>query len=480
MSTHTTAAHATVEATSPQTIPAHTTPQMPNPTNLLETGSRRRRTPSPALNDRWVRPRLSGSNAESKLPHEETYQSQRVCDGDDVTMQDDWETGPMTERSSADHSGHASSARQPLPTPFLATCTDVETCLNAPGTLWCGVHAMHTGPEDKSSEIFSLDADLSGDSPVVTVDLGRLGSVVLQVAWGDHVCTVARIALMQLSHLECCAAYQILRSCDAWTEDLKIALAMVSHPIQTVTLIWPSVIAAGLYHGFTLYVRGHEHVNAEGQSLAQARCARPLELPLEWPSGLASRLHLLSQEDLPVEWEDPRAELQFDRMHASRREAEVRAENLSGMMYEDVPQHETLWCGGHAVADAKAMLDTQPALLRPPGLAVESPHDHTEHGMVVHRRSTLFRDVGSLHTLRLPSVVATPTRFRAQRFAEHDAREGLREIRETLYSTYTQTRLTLGPSTFSVVVPPGRVTAPLAHFLATEVQSMMQSFEAQI
>ena len=55
------------------------------------------------------------------------------------------------------------------------------------------------------------------ESPVVIIDLGKMGSAVLQVDWGNHVGMIALFAIMPLGSLDCAVARLVLVY-NMWTQ----------------------------------------------------------------------------------------------------------------------------------------------------------------------------------------------------------------------------------------------------------------------
>jgi len=81
------------------------------------------------------------------------------------------------------------------------------------------VHAAQSDFVNVETALVTMALHVPYESPVVIIDLGRLGSAVLQVNWGDHVGMIALFAIMQLGSLDRAGARLVLMVCNMWTRD---------------------------------------------------------------------------------------------------------------------------------------------------------------------------------------------------------------------------------------------------------------------
>jgi len=70
------------------------------------------------------------------------------------------------------------------------------------GTLRRVVHAVQSDFVDVKTAPVTMALHVPYESPVVIIDLGRMGTAVLQVDWGDYVGMIALFAIMQLGSLD--------------------------------------------------------------------------------------------------------------------------------------------------------------------------------------------------------------------------------------------------------------------------------------
>ena len=128
------------------------------------------------------------------------------------------------------------------------------------------VHAVQSDFVDVETAFVTMALHVPYESLVVIIDLGRMGTAVLQVDWGDHVGMIALFAIMQLGSLDHVGARLVLMVCNMWTQDHQIenlARFPAGDPGHTRS---PTIAPAGLQQGSTSYVRGHPCVNAEDES----------------------------------------------------------------------------------------------------------------------------------------------------------------------------------------------------------------------
>ena len=64
------------------------------------------------------------------------------------------------------------------------------------------VHAVQLDFVNVETALVTMALHVSYESPVVIIDLGRMGTAVLQVDLGDHVGMIALFAIMQLGSLD--------------------------------------------------------------------------------------------------------------------------------------------------------------------------------------------------------------------------------------------------------------------------------------
>ena len=86
------------------------------------------------------------------------------------------------------------------------------------GTLRRVVHAVQSDFVDVETALVTMALHVPYESPVVIIDLGRMGTAVLQVDWGDHVGMIALFAIMQLGSLDRAGARLVLMVCNIWTQ----------------------------------------------------------------------------------------------------------------------------------------------------------------------------------------------------------------------------------------------------------------------
>ena len=82
------------------------------------------------------------------------------------------------------------------------------------GTLRRVVHAVQSDFVDVETALVTMALHVPYESPVVIIDLGRMGTAVLQVDWGDHVGMIALFAIMQLGSLDRAGARMVLMVCN--------------------------------------------------------------------------------------------------------------------------------------------------------------------------------------------------------------------------------------------------------------------------
>jgi len=209
------------------------------------------------------------------------------------------------------------------------------------------VHAVQSDFVNVETALVTMALHVPYESPVVIIDLGRLGSAVLQVNWGDHVGMIALFAIMQLGSLDRAGARMVLMVCNMWTRDHRIenmARFPVGCPGHTRS---PTVAAAGLKQGSTLYVRGHPCVNAADESCEGALAGQPRCAPIAWSDDLFQLVHHLLHEQISWDLIDNRMEAQLREITSSQQRAIRRSDSFDINMYADVMQHGTAWCGGH-------------------------------------------------------------------------------------------------------------------------------------
>jgi len=221
------------------------------------------------------------------------------------------------------------------------------------GTLRRVVHAVQSDFVNVEIALVTMALHEPCESAVVIIDLGRMGTAVLQVNWGDHVGMIALFAIMQLGSLDCVGARLVLMVCNMWTRDHQIenvARFPAGYPGHTRS---PTVAAAGLQPGSTLYVRGHPCVNAADESCEGALAGQPRCPPIAWSDDLFPLVHRLLHEQISWDLIDDRMETQFREITSSRQRAIRRSDSFDIDMYADVMQHGTTWCGGHTESDAQ-------------------------------------------------------------------------------------------------------------------------------
>jgi len=90
------------------------------------------------------------------------------------------------------------------------------------GTLRRVVHAVQSDFVNVETALVTMALHVPYESPVVIIDLGRMGTAILQVNWGDHVGMIALFAIMQLGSLDHAGARLVLMVCNMWTRDHQI------------------------------------------------------------------------------------------------------------------------------------------------------------------------------------------------------------------------------------------------------------------
>ena len=78
------------------------------------------------------------------------------------------------------------------------------------GTLRRVVHAVQSDFVNVETALVTMALHVPYESPVVIIDLGKMGSAVLQVDLGDRVAMIALFTIMQLGSLDLAAARLVL------------------------------------------------------------------------------------------------------------------------------------------------------------------------------------------------------------------------------------------------------------------------------
>jgi len=218
------------------------------------------------------------------------------------------------------------------------------------------VHAVQSDFVDVETAFVTMALHVPYESLVVIIDLGRMGTAVLQVDWGDHVGMIALFAIMQLGSLDHVGARLVLMVCNMWTQDHQIenlARFPAGDPGHTRS---PTIAAAGLQQESTLYVRGHPCVNAEDESCEGALARQPRYPPIAWSEDLSPLVHRLLHGQINWDLIDDRMEAQLREITSSRHRTIRRSDSFGIDMYADVMQHGTAWCGGHTESDAQGSI----------------------------------------------------------------------------------------------------------------------------
>jgi len=314
---------------------------------------------------------------------------------------------------------------------------------------------------------------VSYESPVVIIDLGRMGTAVLQVDLGDHVGMIALFAIMELGSLDRAGARLVLKVCNMWTRDHQIenvARFPVGYPGHTRS---PTIATAGLQPGSTLYVRDHPCVNAADESCEGALAGQPHCPPIAWYEDLFPLVHRLLHEQINWDLIDDRMEAQFREITSSRQWAIRRSDSFGIDMYADVMQHRTAWCGRHTESDAQgSMIRELPMLvLQNTQPAHELSIADSIHAAARIRRAIFFGEAHRFQNLQQPRVQSSPRPVRPMQFTTLGLQDTPNEVANTLRAAHRQ----LLQARFEIEIPqsvpygPNMTCPPSSPFTDTDV-----------
>ena len=139
---------------------------------------------------------------------------------------------------------------------------------------------------------------------------------------------IALFAIMQLGSLDLAAARLVLMVCNMWTRDHwieNVSRFTAGCPGHTHS---PTVAAAGLHHGSTLYVRGHPCVNTAEEPCEEALARQPCCPPIAWSDDLLPLVHNLLQEQISWDLIDDCMETQLREITSSRQRAIRRSDSF--------------------------------------------------------------------------------------------------------------------------------------------------------
>jgi len=302
------------------------------------------------------------------------------------------------------------------------------------------MHAVQSDFVNVETALVTMALYVSYESPVVIIDLGKMGSAVLQVHWGDHVGMIALFAIMQLGSLDRAVARLVLMMCNMWTRDHwieNVARFPAGCPGHTRS---PTVAAAGLHHGSTLYVRGHPCVNAAEESCEEALAGQPCCPPIAWSDDLFPLVHNLLQEQISWDLIDDRMEAQLREITSRRHRPIRRSDNFDIDMYADVMQHGTAWCGGHTESDAQGSIMRELTMLTSQHIQpANDPSPATSaHAAARIRGTEFFGEAHRFQTLQQPRVQSSPRPVRPRQFTTLGLQDAQNVVTNTLRAAHRQ------------------------------------------
>ena len=443
--------------------------------------SRRPRSPDTHTTTRRTRARLCEHKTDSKQ-----CQDVSMSQHSDSTGAQRHDESPCALSQAHDQAGDGCSstwaaAQSPVAVQLPPTTSSLCQQGHNLGTLRRVVHAVQSDFVDVETALVTMALHVPYESPVVIIDLGRMGTAVLQVDWGDHVGMIALFAIMQLGSLDRAGARMVLMVCNMWTRDHQIenvARFPAGYPGHTRS---PTVAAAGLQQGSTLYVRGHPCVNASEESCEGALAGQPRCPPIAWSDDLFPLVHHLLHEQISWDLIDDRMEAQLREITSSRQRAIRRSDSFDIDMYADVMQHGTAWCGGHTESDAQGSMMRELPMLT--SQHTQPANDlslaNSVHAAAHIRRTVFFGEAHRFQTLQQPRVQSSPRPVRPRQFTTLGLQDAQNAVANTLRAASRQ----LLQARFEMEIPqsvpygPNMTCPPSSPFTDTDVAKITTTLQ---